>query len=354
MFSGRPVRLRRVGRLAALAAVAGLALPASASALTVEGAVADAVAGVSGAPAGTVLTMFVEADPGTPVPRSVAFSVGQGLQFGPTGPGCDPQTVRDAPLSCPAGSEVGAGEMETSAGSFDLAAFTTSGGGLAVRIETSPSPVLVDVATGSVAGGGSTLALALPGGIRGATLQSLRLRLGGMDPANDWVRSTLCPNGAWSLGAALTGDGGQDLGSGVASIGCRPPRLAQLSGVSPSFSLSRRIRNGKVSPLQLTGVSLPAGLPADGTAHVTCRAGCRGSWSRGVRAGGPTQIPIRPSLTATRRNLQLQIAVASPSIRGTYLVIRFTRSGGRVTGWKGVGRGCLRLGSAPVRISCPR
>ncbi|UUY04734.1 hypothetical protein LRS13_04170 [Svornostia abyssi] len=104
MFPGRPARRWRPSCVAALILAAVFALPAaSASALTVEGAVADALAGSSGAPAGTVLTMFVEADPGTRVPRAVSFTVGQGLLLGASGPSCDIATIRALPVSLPAG-----------------------------------------------------------------------------------------------------------------------------------------------------------------------------------------------------------------------------------------------------------
>lgn len=354
MFPGRPARRWRTSCVAALILAAVFALPAaSASALTVEGAVADAIAGSSGAPAGTVLTMFVEADPGTRVPRAVSFTVGQGLLLGASGPSCDIATIRALPVSCPPGSEVGEGALETASRSFRLRVFTLSPGSLAVRIEGSPAPVLIDVTTANLDETQSTLTLALPGGVRGEDLLSLRLRLGGDDPATDWVRSTLCPNGAWSLGASLIGDTGI-VGSGTSSIGCRPPRRAQLGKITPTFSLSQVRRNGKLSPLRLDAATLPAGLPADATVHVTCRAGCRGSWRQGVNPGGPTRVRVRPGIRVSTAGLRLQVAVASPSLRGTYLVIAFTRgANGRPNGWKGTARGCLRLGSAPLRMPCP-
>jgi hypothetical protein len=326
---------------------------APASALTVDGAVADAIAGSSGAPAGTVLTMFVEADPGTRVPRAVSFTVGQGLLLGASGPTCDVETIRASPVSCPLGSEVGEGALETATRSFRLRAFTLSPGSLAVRIEGSPAPVLVDVTTANLDEARSTLTLALPAGVRGEDLLSLRLRLGGDDPASDWVRSTLCPNGTWSVTGSLIDDAGI-VGSASALIACRPPRRAQLGRIIPTFSLSQTRRNGVLSPLRLDAAILPAGLPADATVHVTCRAGCRRSWRQRVNPGGPTRVRVRPGVPLSAKGLRLQVAVASPSVRGTYLVIAFTRGAdGRPNGWKGTVRGCVGLGSAPVRMPCP-
>lgn len=356
MFPGRPARRRRAyGRVAALIlAAACLAPVAPASALTVEGSVADTISGSSGAPAGTVLTLFVGADPGTRVPRAVQFTVGQGLQLGASGPPCDLATVRGEPFACPQASQVGEGTIETAAKTYRIAAYTLSANTLALRIESTPSPVLVDVTTASLDEARSTLTLALPQALRGEELLSLSLRLGGDDPSADWVRSTLCPNGSWSLAASLIGDGGI-VGSGSASIGCRPPRSAQLGKITPLFSLSQTRRNGRLSPLRLGAVSLPVGLPADATVHVRCRGGCRGAWRAPVNPSGATVVRVRPGIAVARPGLRLEIAVASPSIRGTYLVIAFRRgANGRVNGWKGVQRGCVRLGSAPVRMSCPR
>jgi hypothetical protein len=168
------------------------------------------------------------------------------------------------------------------------------------------------------------------------------------------VRSTLCPNGAWSLAASLIGDAGV-VGSGGATIACRPPRRPQLGKVTPLFSLAQTRRNGRLSPLRVGAVSLPAGLPADATVHVRCRPGCRDAWRARVNPAGATVVRIRPGIAVARRGLRLEVSVASPSIRGTYLVVAFTRGAdGRVNGWEGVRRGCIRLGSAPVRMTCPR
>lgn len=347
--------LRRVVRLAALALSCALLAPAaSAQAFTVEGSVADAIAGTSGTPAGTVLTMFVSPGAGTPVPRAVQFSVGEGLQLGASGPPCDLATVRAAPFSCPSAAQVGEGLLETAGGVYRISAFTLSASALALRFETSPAPTLVDVTTASLDGSQQTLTAALPTALRGGELVTMRLRLGGDDPAGDWVRSTLCPNGAWSLSAALIGDAGI-VASGGTTIGCRPPRRPQLGKVTPLFSLAQTRRNGRLSPLRLTAASLPPGLPADATVHLRCRAGCRGAWRSRVNAGGTTVVRVRPGIAVARRGLRLEVSVASRSIRGTYLVIAFTRgANGRVNGWKGVQRGCVRLGSAPVRMTCPR
>ncbi len=356
MFPGRPARRRRLLRAAVPSILAACVLPvAPASALTVEGTVADAIAGSSGAPVGTVLTVFVSADgPGTRVPRGVTFAVGEGLQLGASGPSCAEATVRSSPASCPPGSEVGDGRLETASRSYALRAFTLSPSVMAIRIENAPLPTLVEVTTASLDESQRALTMGLPAVVRGEDLQSLQLRLGGQDPNADWVRSTLCPNGAWSLQATLIGDAGPTA-SGASSIGCRPPRLAQLGKITPLFSLSQTRRNGKLSPLQLNAASLPGGLPADATVHVTCRAGCRGSWRARANAAGSTNVRIRPGIRVSTRGLRLQVTVASRQIRGTYLVIAFTRgANGRVNGWKGVGRGCVKLGSAPSRMPCPR
>lgn len=355
MFAGRLARRRRLGGVAALTLAAALVGPAaSAEALMVEGAVADAIAGSSGAPAGTVLTVRLEASPGTPVPPGVSFAVGEGLQLGASGPSCDIATVRASPFSCPEGSEVGEGELETAARSLRLRVFTLSPSTMALRVEGSPVPVLVDVTTASLDGSQQMLTLGLPPSVRGEALQSLRLRVGGDDPATDWVRSTLCPNGAWSLTGSLIGDAGV-LASGTSEIRCRPPRRAQLGKITPLFSLSRTRRNGRLSPIRLDSATLPAGLPSDGVVHVTCRSGCRGSWRRKVNPDGSTRVPIRPGVKVSTRRLRLQVTVASRRLRGTYLVVAFTRGAdGRVDGWKGVARGCVKLGSRPARMPCPR
>lgn len=327
---------------------------ASAPALTVEGSVADAIAGSSGAPAGTVLTLFVGADPGTRVPRGVQFTVGPGLQLGASGPSCDVATVRVGPFACAPSSRAGEGLIETATSTYRVAAYTASASTLALRFETAPVPSLVDVTTASLDGAQTTLTVPLPPALRGEELASMRLRLGDQDPAADWVRSTLCPNGAWSLSASLLGDAGV-LASGAASIACRPPRRPQLGRITPLFFLSQTRRGGRLSPLRLGSASLPAGLPADATVHVRCRSGCRGAWRARVNPAGSTVVRVRPGIAVSRPGLRLEISVASPSIRGTYLVVAFTRgSNGRLTGWKGVRRGCVRLGSAPARMSCPR
>ena len=328
MFPGRSAHRRRVARVAALLLAAVWLLPATpASAITVEGSVAD---------------------------EEREHRAGRGLQLGASGPPCDLATVRGAPYSCAPAAQVGEGVIETTRAVYRISAFTLSSSALALRFETTPSPSLVDVTTAALDGSASTLTFALPPALHGEELVSLRLRLGGDDPAGDWVRSTLCPNGAWSLSAALLGDGGV-VGSGAATIGCRPPRRAQLGKVTPLFSLSQTRRNGRLSPLRLGAATLPAGLPADATVHVRCRSGCRGGWRARVNPGGTTTVRVRPGIAVARRGLRLEISVASPSIRGTYLVIAFTRgANGRVNGWKGVKRGCVRLGSAPVRMGCPR
>lgn len=356
MPPGSTTLRRRALRLAALASACAwlvLAAPA-ASAITVEGAVADAVAGTSGAPAGTVLTVFVSPAPGTRVPRGVQIGLGPGLAFGATGPACDLATVRAEPLGCPSAAQAAEGVVETADGAYRITAFTLSAGALALRYETLPAPSLVDVTTATLDAGRQTLTAALPSALRGRELVTMRLRLGGMDPAADWVRSTICPNGTWTLSASLIDDAGV-VASGGTSIGCRPPRRAQLGTVTPLFSLGRTRRNGRLSPPRLTAASLPAGLPADATVYVRCRAGCRGAWRSRVNTGGATVVRVRPGIVVGRPGLRLEVSVASPSIRGTYLVIAFTRGGeGRVNGWRGVQRGCVRLGSSPVRMSCPR
>jgi hypothetical protein len=327
---------------------------APAAAVTVEGSMADTVSGSAGAPVGTVLTLFVGADGGTRVPRAMQFAVGPGLQFGGSGPPCELETVRTEPFACAGSSRVGEGLLETTAATYGISAFTLSGSALALRFETSPSPSLVEVTTATLGGSQTALTAALPEALRGEELVSLRLRLGGDDPAADWVRSTLCPNGAWSLSAALLGDAGV-VGSAGASIGCRPPRGPQLGRITPRFSLSQTRRDGRLSPLRVGAVTLPAGLPADATVHVRCRPGCRGAWRARVNPAGTTTVRIRPGIAVARRGLRLEVSVASPSIRGTYLLVAFTRgANGRVNGWRGVRRGCVRLGSAPVRMRCPR
>lgn len=355
MFPGRPARRRRIAGAVVPLIVAFLLPVASASALTVEGTVADAIAGSSGAPSGTVLTVFVSADgPGTRVPRGVTFAVGQGLQLGASGPSCDLATVRSGPQFCGPGSEVGQGTLETASRTFRLRAFTLSPSTLAVRIEDPLSSAVVDVTTASLDGSQQALTLGLPPSVRGEDFFSLQLRLGGQDPSSDWVRSTLCPNGAWSLQATLIEDVGTTT-SGTASIGCRPARRPQLGKITPLFSLSQSRRNGRTTPLRLDAASLPAGLPADAVVHVTCRRGCRGSWRARVNANGSTRVRIPGGIRVGTPGLRLQVSVASRSIRGTYLVIAFTRgASGRVNGWTGVGRGCVKLGAAPARMACPR
>lgn len=356
MFAGRPARRRRQGCGAVvLTLAAALFTAAPAQALMVEGAVADAISGSSGTPAGTVLSVYVEASAGTPVPHAAQFAVGEGLQLGAAGPGCPEDTVRTQPVACPQGSEIGEGQLETASRSFRLRLFTLSPSSLMVRIEASPVPFYVDATTISLDASQRVLSLALPPSVRGDQLRSLRLRLGGDDPDGDWVRSTLCPNGAWSLTGSLLNDQGV-YDTGTSTIGCRPPRRAQLGKITPLFSLSRSRRaDGSLTPLRLDAATLPAGLPSDAVVHITCRSGCRGSWRRRASASGSTRVRIRPGIRLNTSRLRLQVTVASRQVRGTYLVIAFTRNAaGRVTGWKGVGRGCVKLGSRPVRMSCPR
>ena len=177
MFPGRSAHRRRVARVAALLLAAVWLLPATpASAITVEGSVADTIAGSSGAPAGTVLTLFVGAGDGTRVPRAVQFTVGQGLQLGASGPPCDLATVRGAPYSCAPAAQVGEGVIETTRAVYRISAFTLSSSALALRFETTPSPSLVDVTTAALDGSASTLTFALPPALQGEELVSLRLR----------------------------------------------------------------------------------------------------------------------------------------------------------------------------------
>ncbi|MBJ7332291.1 MAG: hypothetical protein JHC95_20510, partial [Solirubrobacteraceae bacterium] len=332
-------------------------LPAAAPAMTVDAFPADAGAGTPAAPTSTVLTTVLTADSGERVPASLAIALGEGLIFGGSaGPVCDTATVRDAPLACAPGSEIGEGELETVGGpTLSLRIFNLAGArSLAVRFESFPVPTTSETTVGTLSGDGRSLTLPLAPSVRGIPLLRLRVRIGGNDPAGDWLRSTACLGGLWSLSAALLGDRGTVAATASTPIACRPPRRPQLGKVMPSFQLGQTRRaDGTLSPRRIGAVSVPAGLPADATVHVTCRGGCRGSWSSGVSAG-PTTIAVRPRISVNTRGLRLQVAVASPSIRGSYLVIAFTRGAdNRVNGWKGVSRGCLRLGSAPVRMRCP-
>lgn len=333
--------------------------PAPASALVVAGLPADAVSGTALAPAGTVLTVMLEAAPGTPVPASIALAVGNGLRLGgPQAPACAIATVRADPAACPDGSEIGDGWIELTSSTVALRVFNLEGGtSLALTVRGIAPVEVADLVVATLDPTAQTLTVpfgtALRAAARGATLTGLRLRLGGSNTLSDWVRSERCPGGAWSLSAALLAQDGGTIDAGAAPVACRPPRTALLGKFTPSFLLSQT-GNGRARRTRILRVQVPPGLPADATVIVTCRAGCRGSArARVPGAGRATAITLRPSMDISSPRSRIEVAVATRSVRGRYLVIAFRRGADRrVTGWSAIGRGCIRLGSAPARVTC--